>query len=145
MLGDDLAAALPGLRAQAESMMVDTCTVTAAAGDPVWDDGAGAYTPGAPTVLYSGKCRVRQPNTGDSKADAGEVSFSVSDRIVSLPLSGDGYTAGVTGIPVGATVTIDAVSPVGDPFMAGKAFTYLSPASQETHPTARRLRCKEVD
>lgn len=144
MLGDDIAAALPELQAQAESMMRDACTVTVPGeGRGPWNDDTGTYDPPAPVTLYAGKCRVRQPNTGGNTADAGEATFNVSDRIVSLPLSGDGYAAGVTGIPVGATVAITAT--VGDPFMVGKAFTYLSPASQQTYPTARRMRCKEVD
>jgi len=146
MIGDDLSAALPELRAQAESLMQDACTVTVPGeGRGPWNDDAGTYDPPPAVTLYAGKCRVRQPNTGGNEADAGETTFNVSDRIVSLPMSGDGYAAGITGIPVGATVTIAAVSPVSDPFMVGKTFTYLSPASQQTHSTARRLRCKEVD
>jgi hypothetical protein len=145
-LGQDIAAALPELRAQAESLMQDACTITVPGeGRGPWNDETGTYDPPAPVTLYSGKCRVRQPNTSGNTADAGEATFSVSDRIVSIPLSGSGYASGVVGIPVHATVTMTAVSPVGDPAMVGKAFTYLSPASQQTHPTARRMRCKEVD
>src|SRR5688500_15713819 len=120
-LGTDIAAALPELRAQAESLMQDACEVTVpGAGRGPWNEETGTYDPPPPVVLYAGKCRVRQPNTGGNQSEAGEATFNVSDRIVSLPLSGDGYTPeclALGGIPVKATVRITAVSSVGDPFM----------------------------
>lgn len=142
MLGDAIAAELPGLRAEAESLMADSCTIAASTGEPVWDEDNGVWTSAASDPIYSGKCRVRQPAAG-SNQEAGEASFTVSDRVVSIPIAGDGYADGVTDVPVGSAVTITAT--VGDQFMVGKVFTYISPASEQTYPTARRLLCRGVD
>lgn len=143
-MGDPTAVTLAGQQAAIETMK-DVCTITVPdpEGERVWDEENGVWGAPNPATLYTGKCRVRQPNSG-KQAEAGETTFSVSDRIISIPLSGDGYAVGVVGIPIGATVTVDDVSPVGDPAMVGVHFTYISPASQQSHPTARRMLCKGV-
>lgn len=142
MLADDIAAALPELRAQAESMMVDTCLIADPNVEAAWDAENGVWSTPEGAALYSGKCRIRQPSAGTA-AEAGEAAFAISDRIVSIPLSGEGYSEGVDRIPVGASVTI--TSATGDPFLRGKTLTYLSPASEQTYPTARRMLCRKVD
>ena len=57
---DDVTRVLPELRAEAEALMVDACTVTGP-GAPSWNDTTGTYTPGSPVTAYSGKCRVQVP------------------------------------------------------------------------------------
>lgn len=150
MIGDDIVEALPELRAQAVSLMQDHCTIAMPDPDgvPAWNPATEVYDPPAPLTLYSGVCRVRQPNQGDSTGEAGEATFNISERIVSIPMAGAGYTPAclaLGGIPVKATVAIDAIGPVTDPFELGRRYSYESPASQQTHATARRMRCKEVD
>ena len=83
MIGDDLAAVLPELRAEAESRMRDTVTVRAVAGtepDPLTGDDVVTY---ADEPVYQGKCRVRidsyaQPTTADS---AGSTVTSQSRQL----------------------------------------------------------------
>ena len=134
MLGDDIAAALPELRAHAESMMVDACLITSA-GEPVWDDATGTYVPGPGTTVYEGKCRVRNANPAPQNADAGEAAWAVDQVVLSLPLDG---TAAVTD---GCTATITAC--LNDPGMVGLVLT-VQAGHFQTDSTARRVPCQVV-
>lgn len=131
-LGAEIAAALPEMRLQAESMMQVSCTITIPAAG-VWDETSGTYSTSL-TLLYTGPCRVRRPNASDRQATAGEAGYVMGDVIVSVPVS-------APVVPAGATITITAS--VHDPQMVGSAFTVLGPHGQ-THSTARRYRCAEV-
>jgi hypothetical protein len=57
VIGDDLAAALPELQAQAESRMLDTCTIVRP-GDVTTDPLTGQVDP-TDTPVYSGRCELR--------------------------------------------------------------------------------------
>ena len=133
-LGADIAAALPQLRRQAESMMRDECTITRA-GTQTWDDAAGVYTGGTPTLLYAGPCRVRRPNVAEREAAAGEADWTLTGAVVSIPVDG------TTDDLLDATVTIVACEM--DPTLTGRVFTVLAPRAQ-SQAIARRLRCVEV-
>ncbi|HQN97776.1 MAG TPA: DUF6093 family protein [Thermoanaerobaculales bacterium] len=133
-LGADIAAALPELRRQAESMMRDTCTITRP-GAQTWDDAAGAYTGGAPVQLYAGPCRVRRPNLAEREALAGDADWTLAGAVVSIPVDG------TTDDLLGATVTV--VGCEMDPTLTGREFTVRAPHAQ-SQATARRLRCVEV-
>ena len=133
-LGADIAAALPQLRRQAESMMRDECTITRA-GTQTWDDAVGVCTGGTPTLLYAGPCRVRRPNVAEREAAAGEADWTVTGAVVSIPVDG------TTDDLLGATVTV--VGCEMDPSLTGRVFTVLAPHAQ-SQADARRLRCVEV-
>ena len=136
MIGHDLSAALPGLRLQAESMMVDACIVSApGSGEPTWDDESGQWVPPSGGTSYSGKCRVQVPNVAENEADAGERAWTVQAAIVSLPVSGS------ESVGVGHTVTITAAA--HDSALVGRVYT-VTAEHQKTYATARRLRCEEV-
>lgn len=129
-LGHELAEVLPELRAEAESRMTSTCTITGPGGEPVWDDDAGEYVTAPGGTLYDGKCRLRMGNPAPQNADAGETAWAVDRGVLSLPIDG---TANVGD---GATVTITG-NP-HDPGMVGLVLTVLAPHFQ-TDSTARRL------
>lgn len=133
-LGADIAAVLPELRRQAVSLMRDECTITRP-GAQTWDDAAGAYVGGTPTVLYAGPCRVRRPNVAEREAAAGEADWTLTGAVVSIPVDG------TTDDLLGATVTV--VGCEMDPSLTGRVFTVLAPHAQ-SQATARRLRCVEV-
>lgn len=133
MLGDDIAAALPELRAQAESMMTDSCVITGAGGEPVWDDGLGQYVTPAGSTVYSGKCRLRMPRASGTRTEAGNASWAVDDAILSLPV--DGSEAVASGMA--------AVVALGNDPTASVALT-VQAGHFQTHSTARRLPCKVV-
>ena len=135
MLGDDVTAALPELRAHAESLMVDACTITRG-GEPVWDDASGTYTPGTGTTVYDGPCRVRMPSPDGSETASGEATWSLRGAFVSVPIDTS------AGVRVGDVVTV--TSSVHDPALVGQPFTVTGLHSQ-TFSTARRLKCEAVD
>ncbi|MFN2344762.1 MAG: DUF6093 family protein, partial [Dermatophilaceae bacterium] len=99
MLGHDIAAELPLLRAEAESHMTSTCVATTL-GEPTWDDATGTYAPGEPTTVYSGKCRLRMPYSYPQNADAGEGAWAVDRGTLSLPLSDPTSAAVTDGVTV---------------------------------------------
>ena len=123
-------------RIAAESLMVDTCTITKpGTGQGPLNPDTGKYDAPAPVVVYSGKCRVQVPNVAESVQDSGERAWTVQDALVMLPVVGS------EDVLVGHTVTITAASL--DAQLVGKRYT-VTAGHHKTHATARRLRCKEV-
>ena len=132
-LGNDLAAALPGMRAQAESMMTDSCVITDGTGEPVWNNDTGTYDVPAGATVYSGKCRLRMPRMTGSRVDVGEASWAVDDGVLSLPV--DGSEAVAAGHVAVVTLRNDSAASVTVTVQA----THVQTAS-----TARRLPVKVV-
>lgn len=135
MIGDDLAAALPELRAQAESRMRDTCIVTGPGGEPAWDEGSGTYTTPDGATVYEGKCRVRQASPTGAQASPGDAAWSVDHAVVSLPVDG------TDSIGPGHVIVITTAA--DEPSRAGWKFT-VEAGHYQTDSTARRLPCKVV-
>lgn len=135
MLGDDIARALPELRAHAESMMRDTCTVERHTGNGVWNPLTGLYTDDAPTVIYSGPCRVRNMQPNPQAADAGEAEWASDLIYVHLPV------AGSEGVKDGDVVRITAAANDAALVDLEVAVTGLH---VQTNATARRLPCRLV-
>jgi Family of unknown function (DUF6093) len=134
VIGYDIAAALPGLRAQAESLMLDTCTITrAGTGQGVWNETTGSYDPPASTTVYTGPCKVQTRDVQVANPDvAGREAFVV-DWTVHLPVVGS------EGVRQGDTVTITAAAL--DAALVGRVFTVDGP-HLGTAKTARRLPVK---
>lgn len=136
MLGDDIARALPELRAHAESMMRDTCTVTRPrSAEETWNDVTGTYEAGVPPVIYSGMCRVRNSMANPQAAEAGEAEWAADLVYISLPV------ATSAGVMDGDVVTITACA--YDPVLVDMVATVVGGHAQ-THSTARRLPCRVV-
>lgn len=135
MLGHDIAAALPEMRAQAESKMVDACVITGGGGAPVWNETTGQYDTPAGVTVYDGKCEVQVPNVAEQSADVGEHEWTVQAAIVKLPVIGS------EGAQIGHTVTITAST--NDPQLVGCVYA-VTGEHHKTYATARRLRCNEV-
>jgi hypothetical protein len=132
MLGDDITAALPELRRQAESMMVDACKVEYVSGT-TWDEGSGTSAP-AYSTRYEGKCRTQTTLTAEANPDAGEREWVVQSLTVAVPMS-------ATGFQIGDRVTITKT--LLDLDLLGRVFT-VAALAHKTHMTARRLRVEEV-
>lgn len=132
MLGGDLAAGLPELRAHAVSMMVDSCVVERRTGR-VMDDSTFEYVD-AWTRVYSGRCRVQVAATQPVEPDPGGRAWVVTDAVVQLPVDGTDYVDDDR-----VTVTACAF----DPALVG---VVLSVTSREvkTHDIMRRLHVSEV-
>lgn len=136
MIVDDVTRVLPELRAEAEALMVDTCTITAP-GAPSWNDTTGTYTPGSPVTAYSGKCRVQVPVSVPGSQIAGEAEWVTAATVVSVPITGS------TTVDVGNLVTITAC--VNDPALVNKTFAVVGVPLRKTFATARRLHCQAVE
>jgi hypothetical protein len=131
-LGDDIAAALPELRAQAESLMVDTVKVERETGttpDPVTLEEVPIWE-----TVYEGKGRWQRPDTVAAEKVAGEVEFGLNRTTIQLPMSAVGIVRGYR-----ATCTVSAY----DPDLPGTKATVLA-VPNKTHATMRRLLCEEV-
>ena len=135
-LGSDLAAALPELRAQAESMMFDTVRVERETGtttpDPVTLEEVPVFE-----VVRESKARVqRSGQLSPHETVAGEVEFGVNALMVQLPLS-------ATGVKKGDRVTVVAVDAASDPDLLGLVATVQANLTK-SHATKRTLVCEEV-
>jgi hypothetical protein len=131
-IGYDIAAALPELRAQAESMMLDTVKVerqTGATTDPVTLEDVPTWE-----TIYEGKGRWQRPDTVAAETVAGEVEFGVNRTTVQLPMS-------ATGVKRGDRATCTAST--FDPDLPGTQATVLA-VPNKTHAIMRRLLCEEV-
>lgn len=134
MLIEAVAAALPDLRALAESLMVDACTVTGPVSQ-TWDEPSGSYVPGAAVTAYAGPCRVQRLDGPPARPSAGDTAWDVGAVIVSLPVAGSG------AVRVGHRVTVTACAMDGE--LVDAVFDVVAVLAK-TFATARRLACQEV-
>lgn len=134
-LGQDIAAALPALRAQAESMMTGACTITRP-GVPTpenWNPVTLQYDI-TPVSVYTGKCRLRPSGQQDRGTDAAGQVFVESSYVLSLPVIGS------ESVAKDDLVTVTAAD---DPVLVGRVFTVVvDPAYM--NGTARRVPVREA-
>lgn len=135
MLGDDIAAALPELRAHAESLMVDAVLVERPDGTTLDPDSLEEVPEF--TSVASSQARVQRPAALSPRESlSGGFEFGVNTVLVQLPLS-------VTGVSKGDRVTVTALGPTTDPDLLGMVATVRANLTK-THPTKRTLVCEEV-
>lgn len=113
-LGDAVVHAIPDLRQAAESLMVDTATITRPGAD-TFNSATGQIESGAGTVVYTGPCRMRQP-TGIAEAEIlfGEQQVT-RQRFVAC------FEHTVTGVQIDDIITITE-SADADTLAAGRQF-----------------------
>lgn len=131
MLGDDIAAALPGLQAEAESRMSETVTVG------VYEDATD--TNGDPTrsltyARYQGKGRIRFGSRGVVNANGPSMPVAIQEPYLSLPVTS-------TLLRIGDELTVTA-SP--DPGLVGRWFR-VAGAAISGQVTAHRYPLEEVN
>lgn len=132
MLGEDVAAFLPELRAQAESLMTAACAITRS-GPLTWNPSTLQHESSTVSV-YTGKCRVKRGGAQGSAETVADQTLTESAYAVHLPVVGS------EGILVGDVVTITACP--DDAEMVGRVFTVeASPAYSQG--TARRVPVRE--
>lgn len=133
-LGGDVAAELPYLRAQAESLMVDTVLVQVATGETTIDPETLEEVP-AFTDVYAGPARIQRPGSLSPRDDVvGDFEFNIEAILAQLPLS-------ASGISYGMRLTVTAVSSISDPDLVGLVATVRANMTK-THPTKRTLVCE---
>jgi len=121
-------------RRQAESLMRDTCRITAD-GTDVWDEATLSTIPGPRVVVYEGKCRLLSPYRAPTTASTpGQVQAVQLSRL-SLPV----YES--LGVMEG--MEAEYLSSESDPDLVGKRFRIAGGATQ-SDATARRLPVESV-
>lgn len=125
-----VAALLARGRAAAEALMRDTCTIRRVIGETT---GPGGVVVPTYSVIYTGKCRVQQPNAQATPQSPGEAYVLMLRLEVHLPMS-------VTGLQAEDQVTVD--SSVHDPDLPGRVFL-IRDLAHKSHATARRVGVQE--
>lgn len=143
MIHDAIAAALPELRAHAESLMVDSCTIARRRldedGEPVREmDPETLELTDVWDEVYAGKCRVQRPGAVmvGREPVVGGVEYNVETVHVQVPLT-------VLGVKADDRVAITAVGAISDPDSAGMVLS-VRVNQHKTHATKRTLVCEEV-
>lgn len=125
-LGSELADVLPEMRADAESLMRDTCTVTREDPDAPVDEVTGVR----PRVeVYAGRCKVQGLDPQEQTPEAGGHDYTVQRYRVDVPVAA--YTPAV-----GDVATIDTAEL--DPNLAGRSYRVVA-LLHKTYATAYRL------
>ena len=126
MLHDDIAAALPELRAHALSLMVDSCTITRRRldedGEPVREmDPVTLELTDVWDEVWAGRCRVQRPGAVmvGREPVVGGAEYNVETVHVQVPLS-------VLGVKADDRVTVTAVGAISDPDSVGMVLSAVS-------------------
>lgn len=131
-LGAELTAQLLESRADAESLMLDTCTI-GILGDPVTDPVTDVVTtPLDP--LFTGRAKVQTWEAQESNPEAGGATMTVQRYAVHIPV-------GSYAPEVGHVVEITAAAL--DPHLAGRRYRIVA-LLHKTMATAYRLGVEEV-
>lgn len=130
-LGADIAAALPDLRAAAESKMVDSCTIVdvTTTGDP---DPATSLPAETRTTIYAGKCEYRAADTQARSVDSGGRQLVQQGAVLKIPVEALGSAAVRVGHE--ATIRLSTNDPDAAPVVVKVTGTH-----HQTYATARRL------
>lgn len=139
-LGADIAAALPGLRAQAESMMQDRCVVERVTAGTVLDEVTGEYTPVTVRVYpvgvaADGPCQFKAANTAVRDVEAAGQLLVEQSATLKLPVAGSEV------VREGDVVTITASR--FDPQLVGVRVR-VAGSHHQTFATARRFPVEEM-
>lgn len=136
MLVDDVARELPRMRAEAEALMVDACSIGANR-SVTFDVDTETYVSTPGTAIYSGPCQVQMVDSiGTEGETVGEQLVVTSKVVVKIPVS-------APAIPVNFIVTITDTGEGSDPSLVGKDYK-VSGVHAKTYATARRLPCELV-
>ena len=129
---EDVIGVLPFLRTQAESLMIDECTITRP-GEPATDPDTGNVTDST-TPVYSGKCKVQSKDSSVATPDVAGASFVVVSRQVHIP-------AGAADVKNGDVITVTAslLNPLG----VGKRYR-VEGFTPDSYETAARIPVKEI-
>lgn len=100
-----------------QQLMVDTCTITRP-GAPTLNRATSVLTPGTPTTLYSGPCRLK-PQRVPRNEDAGERLMVVARYELALPFA----SLATDDLHVGDTVIITAS---GDTRLVGQELAVMA-------------------
>lgn len=130
-LGAELTAQLLESRADAESLMLDTCVI-GDLGDPVTNPDTGEVTTPI-DALYDGRCKVQTWEAQESNPEAGGAVLTVQRYAVHIPVG--------SYVPaIGHVVEIETAAL--DPNLAGRRYRVVA-LLHKTLATAYRLGVQE--
>ena len=121
MIGHDIAAALPELRAQAESLMVDRCDIDRLVS--VWDEAEQKTVTTWTSIHADVPCTLLPPNATGPAVIMDELG-TAETRTVRIPY-------GIDGIEQDDRVTV-----------AGVGVLWVSHVAVRSHMTSGRLSCR---
>ena len=131
MLGDDIARALPGLRAEAVSRMTDT--VTSGTFTDGTDETTGDPTRVLVTDRYTGRGRLRLSSQNVTNAQAPSMPVAVQEPTLSIPWGSPRLLIGDEVLCTGSD----------DPILVGRRFRVQGNA-QAGQTTAHRNPLQEI-
>ena len=127
MIADDILAAIPELRAQAESLMLDTCRIVRVVGTAL-DEETGVETP-VTEVVYEGRSKLQSQDQYEIGREAGAKIHVEQRSLIHVPV-------GAFRMRHGDVVTI-LTSPAL--YVAGQVYRLLGEAPYRTNETAYRM------
>lgn len=136
-LNDAVTAALPGLRAEAEALMVDTVRFTVPLSGGMFNPETGKYVWPHRRTIYWGRCQVQLPPAIPQNSSAGDQPLVVERVTIKIPVT-------APEIPVGAIAKIVDVGDASDPGLIGTRFRVVG-SHHKTFATARRLPCTRIE
>ena len=117
MTAIDIQPLLAAGRAAHDQLLVDTCTISRP-GAPVLDRSTSVLTPGSPTVLYAGACRLK-PQRVPRNEEAGERLMVMARYELALPFA----SLATDSLRVGDAVVITAS---GDSRLVDQPFSVMA-------------------
>lgn len=132
---DAISAELPYLRAEAESLMTDTCTVRRDTGDTAQNPGTGTVEP-VYTDLFSSPCKVQARSLVALDAEVGGRTATTVRLELHLPVAS-------AAVKTGDVAEITAVGALSDSTLVGREFMITAPVAK-SFATARRYEVEEI-
>lgn len=133
MIGDALAAALPMMRAQAESLMTDTCAVDRLTSS--WDEEQQTTVTSWAPVVAGSICHFSESSAA--------VRSLLTDEVVTQRSPSVRLPSSVSGVRPDDRVTIVTTGPTSDETHAG-AVVWVSHVPSDSHPVERVIECRWV-
>jgi hypothetical protein len=130
----NIGGALKRGRKVAESLMVDTCVVRRATGEPTTDPVTFEVTPDVTTV-YTGRCKVQSHEAFEQERETVGATAQIARIRVDLPVGSGPFNPG-------DVVTITAAA--HDPLLAGRHFRLTVPGPYKSLATAYRVAAEEL-
>lgn len=128
-LRSDVEGALPGFRAEAESLMTDTCQIGSLSSDEVLNPETGEYEH-VFTPVYDGPCRFKAGNVQASDVESASQLLVSQLATLSLPIA--------TSLEVRNGMQVRVTGSLTDPALPGTTATIRAPF-RSAYATARRF------
>jgi hypothetical protein len=135
-LVDDVTAALPALRAEADALMLDECVIFSRTPGTVFNEETGHYESVEATV-YEGRCRFRAGTVSAQEIDVQGQQRIEQEATLSIPIAAAG--SGDVDRDQVARIT----KCVWDPALVGVEMRIITPHRQSLG-SARRFRVEET-